>query len=93
MRPDMYVGESWDGKTVTVRFEKCLFCRKPAKVEGIPADAFSRWYSGGVAAQNALPMLSADDREILVSGSHGTCLDTACAKEPADGSPAEEGAF
>lgn len=81
MRADMKAIESWDGKTVTVRIERCLFCDQPAKVEGIPVDPFSRWYSGGVAAQDALPMLSADDREILVSGTHGTCFDAAFAPE------------
>lgn len=80
MIASMQVIESLDGETVTAVVPGCIFCGKPARVSGIPADAFATWYSGGIAVQDALPMLSADDREILATGTHGQCLDGAFAE-------------
>ncbi len=64
-----------------IHFETtCQFCSKPAIVENIPADAFQRWQEG-MFIQNALPMLTAGDREILISGTHDECWQKAFLSE------------
>ena len=52
----------------------CPFCGEPAELTGLDPNAFAAWQSG-VYVQNAFPGLSADQREILVSGTHGECFD------------------
>ena len=52
---------------------KCMFCKKEHLIE-IPKSGYDAWYRG-FPIQDALPMLSADDRELLVSGICGTCYD------------------
>lgn len=54
----------------------CPACGKPAEVRGLRKQALDRWDLGrGEFVQDAFPQLSADDREILVSGMHGECFD------------------
>jgi hypothetical protein len=49
-----------------------------------PDEAVERWQSGDYI-QDALPMLSADERELLISGICGHCFDTMfCEEEPED---------
>lgn len=61
----------------TVRVElTCVICGKPSQVDGIPAEAWVRFDHGrGEHAQAAFPMLTAGERETLVSGSHEACFD------------------
>jgi hypothetical protein len=40
----------------------------------VPAEGFERWQAGELI-QNAMPELSADDREQLISGTCGACWD------------------
>jgi hypothetical protein len=49
----------------------CPMCRESRTLE-VPADGFERWQSGELI-QNAMPELSADDREQLISGTCGKC--------------------
>jgi hypothetical protein len=61
-------------KTETVVIEKtCIHCKKPARVE-VPREQYEAWRSG-VLAQNAFPQLSADEREMIISGTHPECWD------------------
>lgn len=77
-RADIKVIESLDAQTVTAFVPICVVCGKPAVVRNIPAQAFAAWYSDDAAVQDALPMLSAGDREILATGTHGECFDSLC---------------
>lgn len=52
----------------------CVECTRPSKVEGLQLDAVIAWQQGEFI-QNAFPRLSADDREIMISGTHPTCWD------------------
>jgi hypothetical protein len=53
----------------------CSICGKPATVTGLDADAMMNWLMDNIFIQNAFPARSEDDREILLSGSHGSCFD------------------
>ena len=50
---------------------KCPFCHKEYTVE-VPTDGYNRWI-GGELIQRAMPEVSADDREALVSGICSDC--------------------
>lgn len=45
---------------------KCPLCHKEYTVE-VPADGYVRW-NGGELIQDAMPDVSPDDREALISG-------------------------
>ena len=45
---------------------KCPFCHKEYTVE-VPADGYNRWMAGELI-QRAMPEVSADVREALISG-------------------------
>lgn len=64
----------------------CPFCGKFARVADIPEGPFSRWMTGGGSIQDELPMLSADQREVLLTGI--CCFDSAIG--PEDEQPEEE---
>jgi hypothetical protein len=56
----------------TVIVEKrCFHCGKIARLE-VPKSQFDAWRSG-VLAQDAFPNLSAEEREMLISGTHPEC--------------------
>lgn len=63
-------------RLISVTTGKCMFCGKYGIVENVPADGFNLWQDG-LFIQDALPMLSADDREQLMTGTHGACFDAA----------------
>ena len=50
---------------------KCPFCKSKSEVV-IPIKGYNKWV-GGVAVQNAFPELSADDRELLITGMCRDC--------------------
>lgn len=52
----------------------CLECGEPVTMEVNESD-LDRWLSGNALVQDAFPYLSADDREILISGICGKCFD------------------
>lgn len=58
---------------------KCIECKKVYKVT-VPDEGFYRWV-GGEKIQHALPSLSADDRELLMSHMCGKCFDKLFAEE------------
>ena len=51
----------------------CIQCGEAQHIEARTADLDS--WIGGELIQNAMPYLSADEREILISGVCGTCFD------------------
>lgn len=64
----------WSGtviKDVQVLVRNCPVCRVEMKM-GIPYDGYVLWQSG-VLIQQALPMLNANDHEILISGMCPRC--------------------
>ena len=55
---------------------KCPLCKKDYTVDNVPRQRYFEWRNGGnLHIQDALPELSADDRESLVSGVCKTCWD------------------
>lgn len=68
----------------------CTFCGKPAQVTGLDPAKLELFASGqGPFVQDLFPELSADDRETLISGVHGSCFDTAFPPEDDDDDPEE----
>jgi hypothetical protein len=59
-------------ETITVSVP-CPFCQNLAELD-VPLQGYKAWQSGELV-QNALPDLSADDRELLISGTCSTCWD------------------
>jgi hypothetical protein len=51
----------------------CREC-KSVKVVNVNADDYKAWLKGGLI-QNVMPYLSADERELLISGVCGECFD------------------
>lgn len=52
----------------------CVFCGKAHSVE-VGIKAFAEWKYGNKCIQNAMPEVSADDREFLISGICPTCFE------------------
>jgi hypothetical protein len=60
----------------TIKFvtKPCTVCSRTSTLE-LDADAFEKWRFKGVYVQNAFPAMSADQRELLITGTHGPCWD------------------
>ena len=58
----------------------CRFCGEERKV-AVPMDAYHNWRQGRMHIQYALPMLTADERELLMSGICGKCFDKTFGEE------------
>lgn len=73
------------GQSATIEVvTTCIFCGKQVKIVA-PVEAWKAWDGGrGDHIQDALPMLSADEREVLISQVCGTCFDAACGDEDDD---------
>lgn len=52
---------------------KCISCKQDQSVKVKEKDL--KEYSNGAHAQHAFPYLSADERELLISGICGSCFD------------------
>lgn len=52
---------------------ECPFCLKPSTVD-VPIDGLLE-YRAGALVQDAFPELSADEREIFITGIHPSCWD------------------
>lgn len=61
--------------TISVK-TKCPFCGKERVVENVPRNRFFEWKEGYKNIQDALPELSADDREALMTGICNKCYPT-----------------
>jgi hypothetical protein len=51
----------------------CIRCNETSTIT-VDADAHRRWTSGELI-QDAFPDMTADRRELLISGTHSACLD------------------
>jgi hypothetical protein len=56
---------------VSYTCKPCLMCGK-SSVKLLDAARFAAW-QGGVYVQDAFPEMSADEREVLVTGIHADC--------------------
>ena len=54
----------------------CRVCGKRAVLTGVDALGYVRWDQLGANVQDALPELDADQRELLLTGTHAHCWDT-----------------
>lgn len=52
----------------------CRSCREHFPV-AVSLEDYTRWNLGGGLIQNVMPYLSADDRELLISGTCSKCWD------------------
>ncbi len=52
----------------------CPFCGKVNQLT-LPTEGYTAWKLHGILVQNAFPQLSAEDRELLISGICPTCWD------------------
>jgi hypothetical protein len=79
MTVQLVVRRNGDGTVTASPAHGCPLCRQPSMVENIPEEAFDSWWRDGKVdgqfIQQALPMLSAGDREVLISGTHDECWD------------------
>ena len=58
--------------TLTV-YKTCIFCGKCVEIS-VPREGYEQWEAGALI-QNAMPELTSDEREILISSVCGPCFD------------------
>jgi len=51
----------------------CRVCGNRSVLDGVDALGYLEWTELGKEIQNALPDLNADQRELLISGTHAHC--------------------
>jgi len=59
--------------TVIFHCRPCSVCGNSSEIQVVESD-LKRW-QGGEHVQNVFPWMSADDRELLISGTHPACWD------------------
>lgn len=59
-------------RMLDVLTDPCPFCGDQ-RIIAVPADGFYRWLSGSVRLQEAVPDLSEDDQEMLMTGIDPDC--------------------
>jgi hypothetical protein len=64
---------------VTIDCPACVVCGEAARI-AVPAEGLRLWH-GGAFVQDAFPEMSADDRELLISGTHDKCWDILIGKD------------
>lgn len=85
MKPHIRRIEAIDPTTTVIDCE-CPMCHTIQNIQA-PTNAVNRWLDGTVI-QNALPFLTIDEREALVSGTCHTCWDRY--GDPATYTPTED---
>jgi len=63
------------------RIVKRCICCKQVKVVEVNKDGYISWLLGEAHIQDAMPELSAGDRELLISGVCSTCFDEMFSEE------------
>ena len=58
---------------MTVVCQTCVVCKKRAELHDVDALGYMEWSQFGRPIQDALPDLDADQRELLISGTHAHC--------------------
>jgi hypothetical protein len=61
---------------------KCMICKKVSDIE-LDSDKVKAW-SNGAHIQNVWPELSADERELIMTGTHPACWDKLMSMEEED---------
>ena len=61
---------------MTVTCPTCRVCGNRSVIEGVDALGFVEWQQLGRPIQEALPTLDADQRELLMTGTHAQCWET-----------------
>lgn len=59
--------------TVLVTTKPCIMCGRTSELE-VSEEGFIKW-QGGAFIQHAFPDLTADEREMLITGTHPDCFD------------------
>ena len=59
---------------LTAVTKPCIHCNKTSSLT-VDADGYRQWVSGALI-QDAFPDMDADNRELLISGTHPACWDT-----------------
>jgi len=59
--------------TVMIETRTCLVCGKDGQVE-VPLKGYMDWRAGAFI-QDAMPDVSAAEREQIITGTHGSCWD------------------
>lgn len=59
---------------ITIILARCQFCKYEVQPQGTTTAQMDAWRRGELI-QNALPHLPAGDREVLISGMCGDCMD------------------
>jgi hypothetical protein len=54
----------------------CVVCGRNGMLEDVDALGYLRWSELGEHIQDALPELDADQRELLITGTHAHCWQT-----------------
>lgn len=60
---------------LTVTTRPCMVCKRTSQLN-IPVEGYQAWERGALL-QNALPELTDDERELLLTGTHPDCWDIA----------------
>jgi|TARA_Y100000034_G_scaffold113196_1_gene147892 hypothetical protein len=71
------------GVTVTATTPRCVLCGNFGKVT-MPLSGFVDCAENGKSVQDALPKLTAGERELLISGTHDACWDLIWDEESSD---------
>ena len=66
-------------ETITINCPPCFHCGERAQVKVLKGD-FDRW-QGGELIQRAFPEMPADQREMLITGTHPACWDAMMSEE------------
>ena len=61
---------------MNVMTRKCVVCGKRSILHDVDALGYIRWMEMGENIQDALPGLDADQRELLMTGTHAHCWET-----------------
>ena len=56
-----------------VKTRPCAVCHMPAYVTDVDETGYLAWTEMGENIQDALPNLTADERELLMTGTHAHC--------------------
>ena len=61
-----------ESRNTYVQTNVCRHCKEVNSII-VDMEAFTQWRTGKLFIQDAFPHLSADDREVMISGTHIAC--------------------
>jgi len=66
-------GRGWTvSLTMEVECPRCRICKRSSLLQDVDVDGYMAWQTG-TNIQDALPTLDADQRELLMTGTHAHC--------------------